>query len=150
MTACTLVYPAVINTFSFCQLLIVVCMQTVCTCEHLRALINAMCAGFALFVLDPQIFFLSAFLPNNWYIYTFGWNPTHVLHVCTATFSLVNVRCIYTKCTHTHTHQHTLKGNITLTCRFLHILLKITYACIPICRCYPLYKWVYPRDPDSA
>ena len=137
MTACTLVYPAVINTFSFCQLLIVVCMQTVCTCEHLRALINAMCAGFALFVLDPQIFFLSAFSPTIDIFILLG-EILHMFYMCAQLPSALSMSDVSTQSA--HTHQHTLKGNITLTCRFLHILLKITYACIPICRCYPLYK----------
>lgn len=106
MTACTLVYPAVINTFSFCQLLIVVCMQTVCTCEHLRALINAMCAGFALFVLDPQIFFLSAFSPTIDIFILLG-EILHMFYMCAQLPSALSMSDVSTQSAHTHIHTST-------------------------------------------
>lgn len=92
-------YLAVINTFSFCQLLIAVCMQTVCTCEHLWTLISVFCAQclvlcvLALFVLDQQIFFLISSFPTI-DIYILLGEIWHMFYMCTQpAFYHVNVRC---------------------------------------------------------
>lgn len=139
-------YLAVINTFSFCQLLIAVCMQTVCTCEHLLTLISVFCAQclvlcvLALFVLDQQIFFLISSFPTIDIFILLG-EIWHMFYMCTQpAFYHVNVRC--NPGLHiTHTLQYTFKGNITLT-------LCISPHSFEDCLCMytemlPLCKWAY-------
>lgn len=150
MIACTLVYLAVINTFSFCQLLIAVCMQTVCTCEHLWALISAFCAQclvlcvLALFVLDQQIVFLISSFPTIDIFILLG-ETWHMFYMCTHPASNhVNVSC--NPGLHiTHIHSNTPSREILLwPCAFLSILLKIASACIR--RCYPCVNEHIPVD----